>query len=180
MSIIEPVRESAIGEKFEIPWWGNWVLNSGFVGVCIIAWDGKFMPIWINAIPIGGCLLSLFIEKSIGVRIRPGSSRKLLLALIVFFTISPLAILGVDRFFDVYPPIVLPAEVLQFHRASRSVGSSLLIRATYPDGRTIEIPVGSDAFSFIPSEGAKGKVELGRGLLGISYLKRVEFEESTQ
>ena len=145
----------------------------------VLIWDFKFFG-WINILPIILLFFGLFVGGHMPTD--ENSSQLLKYRYIVCRLLAPvfIIILLLDRFGDIRTPIVVPARFLCFNRSNFLASATVSVVVTYSDGTEIDFPVRASAFASMPIEGTRGKAMIGRGLFGVSYIQRVEFDGYTR
>ena len=168
-----PVSESSY--RIEGAWVGKVFVGTLVVAI-LIGWDFKFLPYWFNLAPIVGLFLGLFLNALICTYIKPRPLFQAL-RLMVFFAGTLISVcMLIDRFGDFTDPEVVPAQVTRLYQGNFLALSSWGVEATYPDGTTVGVGGGHFQFDFTPTHGMKGKAIIGRGLFGIRYIQRLEFD----
>lgn len=158
---------------------GSWP-GKVFIGTLVVAlligWDFKFLPYWFNLAPVVGLFSGLFLNAMICTYTKPRPLFQTLRLLVFFAGTIISACMLVDRFGDFAVPEVLPAHITREYKGNFLTSSNWGVDAIYPDGTTVEVGGGHFQFDFTPMPGMKGKAILGRGLFGIRYIRRLEFD----
>ena len=158
---------------FNKPWIGLLFIGTLIIAI-LIWWDFKFLPYWVNLIPV----LSWFASFSLTALVNPQARRSFISVLVFSLTFSSSTmvtlILLVDRFGDFSPPEVVPAHITKFNRANFLAQSSWGVDVTLPDGTRER--VGGTQFDFTPTPGMAGKAVIGHGLFGVRYIEHLEFD----